>query len=453
MSGYLKHKEDMQQIIINVKDLCARIVSKMWRIIICACVFSVVLCAVKYCLDVKEYENSIDKNNVEQVESTVDQKGQLLVEYEKSISDHIKYLKESILMKINASSVNVVSLQYYIDCSEEDLVTIIAIYKDYVERGGLVQDLAKDGSAISSNYLQEIIHFNVSDVSSEYVDRIFSIDICGLSAEESDLLADQVAAKMPLAALSVFEENESNCTLIRKSTHVRSVDWIKQQQITQRSYLEMVQSQYTTLKTNAELEGYVLGQESSQDIEIVAPTIDIIYLFIGAMLGVMFALVTICVEYFMTQTVKYSEEIYYKTGLNYLGEQSVAKRSKWELLSDRVFYSERLNDSKDRIALLVTKIVTLCKNNHIDSIQMVGDYSKETKSFLQKCFEDIERYDIKVQILGDVLSDIDTINGITNHSNVILVQTLEQTKYKTVAHQITFCEDAQANIIGYISLR
>lgn len=448
MSSYLKHKEETEQIIINVRDLCAKVVKKTWLIIICMLVFGIALCAGKYFLDVKAY-NAHQGADAEQVESTTEGKANLLQTYENRLREQVEYVGTSVLMNINANEANVVSLQYYVNAPDDEVASAVAWYKDFVERGALVQELNAENSKLSVKYLDEIIVLNINDIKAEEAIRIFSVDVYGMTKEECEVLAEEVNQK--LLGIKMPADRYS-CELLHKSSSVRAEDWIKEHQIRQRTQLETIQSQYTSLKTNVELEGFVLGTEDNVDVTVAKPSISIVYFILGAIVGAFLAVALICVEYFFSQRLKYTTEIYFKTGLNCFGEQIVSRRTVWEKIADSLFYKERLMDAKDKNALIASKIAALCKNNQFSSVQLIGDFEQEAGIVLQGCLEDVQKHGIKVQVLGNILSDINTIEEIDSTSSVILVETLEKTKYQTVAHEITFCEEQNIRILGYISL-
>lgn len=321
------------EIVVDIRDMLAELVRKLWFIVILVIIGAVALGGFKFYKDSKSANagNTTTSSTQTKLTSAEKVKVDTYVGMKKQLDDQLDYLDKSIYMSLDPYNFYKTDMQYYIDCSDTSKKTdLMYAYQYYVLKGGLVSELYQEDDSVKTAYLQEIITMDKVEGSDNLQRNVMNVSIYGKTKEDAEHLAERVQ-KLLVAYQSVVNKNVGAHTLtfVNESTELQSDSNIAN---TQTNTLNNVLNlEDNADKTKAELSSDQLSiaekqiqkvseketksvtakaSDSSKNADTQQETVKVHlskkYLVVGAGAGFILAIVLILLKYLLSNTMKCS---------------------------------------------------------------------------------------------------------------------------------------------------
>ena len=450
-----------REIVIDVKDLFAEYVRKLWIIVICAVLFAVLLGGYKYYKDKKAVESSLKAEDFEWDEdSFTDTEMEAIESYvylTEEYQNKCEYLENSVYINLNADKTYKTVLQYYISAaSEEQTKNLAILYYNYANKGGLVADIYGEDSSIEKEYLQELLIGQGTNYDSRLFSAAMNIQVYGEDEAASTELADKVKKQMGIYSQTVSQEIcQHDLVLVDESASTYVDKNLKDAQ-------EDVQDQITLLKKNISeakeklseeqlmAARIILGNEQPEEEskESVPVALSKKFILLGTAAGIFFAIALIYIMYYFNRTVKTAGEFTKHYGLNCFGVIETGNKTIWEKWADKLFYAHGKKGCNPE--LIVPKINAVCNNAGIKRVVFSVNQDTANKNMIDHYAELLKESGRDAEVLGDIMNDPAAIQRLEINQNVILVEEVRKTGYEDVRKEILFCKEQGIHVLGCI---
>lgn len=465
------------EIVVDIRDMLAELVRKLWFIVILVIIGAVALGGFKFYKDSKSANagNATTSSTQTKLTSAEKVKVDTYVGMKKQLDDQLDYLDKSIYMSLDPYNFYKTDMQYYIDCSDTSKKTdLMYAYQYYVLKGGLVSELYQEDDSVKTAYLQEIITMDKVEGSDNLQRNVMNVSIYGKTKEDAEHLAERVQ-KLLVAYQSVVNKNVGAHTLtfVNESTELQSDSNIAN---TQTNTLNNVLNlEDNADKTKAELSSDQLSiaekqiqkvseketksvtakaSDSSKNADTQQETVKVHlskkYLVVGAGAGFILAIVLILLKYLLSNTMKGAHDLQRMQGLNYLGSVSVKKKNVLDVVANRLFGREPILNEQVEQKLVESKLESCCKNHEISAAALAGNACLKDSKVVSDLIDYNADKDLEVVWIGDLAEDPQAIEQLKNYHDIVLVEQLRKSRYESVFYKIKLCEDQGVNILGYI---
>ncbi len=465
------------EIVVDIRDMFAELVRKLWFIVILVVIGAVALGGFKFYKDSKSAKAGSATTSEAQTSLTSTEKVKVdaYVGMKKQLDNQLDYLDNSIYMSLDPYNFYKTDMQYYIDSSDATKGTdLMYAYQYYVLKGGLVSDLYKEDDSVKTGYLQEIITMDKVEGSDNLQRNVMNVTVYGKTKEDTEELATRVQ-KLLGEYQSVVNGSVGAHTLtfVNESTELQSDSNIANTQTN--TLNNILNLEDNADKTKAELSSDQLSiaekeinkaseKETNSDIakdsdstkksetqqETVSVHLSKKYLVLGAGVGFILAIILILLKYLLSNTIKGVHDLQRMQGLNYLGSVSVKKKNALDVAANKLFGREPILNEQVEQKLVESKLESCCKNHEISAAALAGNAGlKDSKAVSELIAHNADK-DLEVVWIGDLAEDPQAIEQLKNYHDIVLVEQLRKSRYESVFYKIKLCEDQGVNILGYI---
>ncbi len=461
---------------INLPDLFWNIIAE-WRRLICfGILFAVLVCCMRYFLDVRDYhefqnidieeqKSNLDEKEREQLANAVDLQGR--------IDKFNHYLAESAVMQIDPYAKPVIELQYYVksayitnytqDRGHDYTAELFSMYNNYIQSGEMAQKVV-DGTplSISAEDFRELV-----STSNPRAGDSGTIFFCVSFADDGTLIKIvDVMKRMLEEKAAEFQKvgphklqliSQSQNTIVdtaladRKNTIANNVTTLNMQ------LMRLMEAMPSELITLFDLEVREMRGEGRGGQEL--PGFHIKYMALGAVLGFFLICAWAAYRMFCASKLQSPKEISDMYGLRLLGEIEPLKQKKRFLPGvDKLIVQlknrrKRALTTEQQIGLIAAKAVLLCKKKGIGSVYMTGsEYEKADGTILDKLKKEISRQNMKVQDGGSILRDIKSLQAGMENGCLVLVEQKGLSAYTGIYAELKLVEEYQGEVLGVVVL-
>lgn len=171
--------------------------------------------------------------------------------------------------------------------------------------------------------------------------------------------------------------------------------------------------------------------EDTVELIPVKPQLQIIYVVLGAVLGLIIVCVILVCVYLLGGKIQTDKEVYRRTGYTHFGTLKV--------------------DSDEQMNHILTSIEIANQTGEKDIAILSTVDIKENVQVNSLC-KQLEEKGMKAQLVINAEKDMNILSKIKNAKTVVLVESVMKTKIKSMYRLVRLCEQADANVLGYIMI-
>jgi len=439
--------------VINIKDIFAEIVRKIWIILLCVVLGGGALGG--YAI-VSNSANASEKPIEETEKELTDDEIKDVEEYVRDVRDaaaYEDYLDESILLNVNPYDLYRAELQYVIEASNvTELATLRASYIDYIRYGRLSCDVAADDKKFTENALMDLISTDSNIDTQNTSLSVVNILIYAEDEKQAKQLTKSIKKQMDEYAENlsdVLAEHELKL-LAENIMSTVNIDLVNYR-YNYNNHLynleqEIENAELTFTKKQKELAYSMLGKVLEEDTDEVVEEGDVnvlLYILLGLAAGAVGAIGVIVCVYFFTDNIKTEKETEQYAGVTHLGNCACIKGTVWDKKADSLFYKEKNTNAEVGIEKIVENIKKICKEQGICEITMVGENYTDTKESLNSIVAALKYVKIDAQCVENVCDATNT--------HIILLECLKKTTNMSVKECIEACNSQEKMLLGYIT--
>lgn len=479
----INYEQFEKERIIKISDLVEELFRKIWLIIAFAVIFAVILTGYKYSKDKvasqaanairdEDSETTLTDEELQQVNTVLLQQTRL--------ENQQEYLDKSILMKINAYKEDRVNLQFIVKGDESTAKNAISSLEYYVSSGALANDLQAKYPDVEPNYLSELISFeNDSDElqvgDTEYLNvkfsgNVFCISVMEQDEEQCQTLADSVAACLSeYQVLSAQTIGAYELSLVDKSaTKVVDSD-LQDFQNGKINDTTNLKNTIKDLKSNlSDVQFSVLNKNletspagsTSQDIAdtaqqnaVISVTLSKKYMGLGALVGIILAVIVIILRYVLRGTLNVGLEMQQMFNLCVFGQITSDDRKNVLVKAWRKLRNKRNLSAEEQKNITVANVKAFCAKHGIDKVLLTSSREKVgTVECMTAIVSDLKKDGISADIVEKYPYSEESIKKMMDYEHVILVEVLRKSKYDEVLQGVQKCMEQECQLDGAIVL-
>lgn len=454
---------------IDLKEIFWRLLLG-WRQIIClGLVFALLVCGLKYLLDNRSYD-AVQNLNVEEAKEELKRAEVERIEEAEQmqirIDDYEKYMETSAIMQIDPYAKPILELQYYVksdyiinytkDSKRDYTGEAVALYCNYISSGELAAKVIEEaGLSIDKKDFGELLQVT-QNASTIYV------SICYGEADKLQKISDVVKSLLGQKEIELQEIGSHSLVLMSESQNVIVDTALIEQKHNMASNMTSLKTQLQTLKTNmtseqteifdAEMEE-IRGEKEEQEV----PSVSIMYLIVGAFVGIFMACVWIVCKILFTARLQSADEIRNMYGIRLFGEISLSSEKKRFLsVIDKKILAVKNRRKKSlsvdkQIKVVSANIALSCKQQGIDCIYMTGsEYEKMDVSVLDKIKKELSAQNIEVKEGENISYDASSLQAGIEVGNLLFVEQKGQSIYDEIYQEINMAKEQKANVLGAV---
>lgn len=467
--------------IISISDLIEYILRKIWIIISLAVIVALLCAGFKYVKDRAETVNDTDAISETDLMETLsdDEKQQVnnvLVLREK-MQQQQEYVENSILMQIDPYNEDRIMLQFVIRDEAGRSADLLDAVKGYIENGIMADDLQGKFQDSDMRYTYELVSFesgtdlqNAQETADTFPGMdVFAVQVLHTSEESCRELADavqdclagyQVRTGETLGAYQLELLDESYSKIIDSDLQsyqygkIDSLLNIQDRVSSQTSALNEVQVQALTELLSDEEAAEDGDNPAEAETETVPVSISKQYLALGALAGAILAIILIIIWYVTRGTLNLSMEFQSAFHIPSLGQVNLYERNNilvkvWRKITNK----KKQLPLEEEKQIVITNLKNYCRINQVKSILLTGsrdDLSANT--WLQDVVNALRQDHITAEVLDSLMYSSETMEKISDFSDVALVETLHISRYDDVMKEIQNCIEQRIRIAGAIVL-
>lgn len=471
-----------QERIISIADLIEEVLKKIWIVIIVAVLAAGIAGGYKYGNDKKLAKESNSSVASVLTKSEKEEVNEALTVYD-NYKEQKQYLKDSVLMQVDAFNESNVILQYYIneratgDASKGK--ELVDSYQNYINNGGLAADLVNSGVDMEIKYVGELLtgisnfddSVNISTTNT-YLDEksnVFSVKVIQVDENSCNELADKVVECLNNYQASLSETLENHALVLTNRSYTEVVDktlWtyktdrVKSAGTINDSYKSLTNNM--TAEQKAILEKYENGEKvstKSETTEEAAPVevhISKKTMVLGGVIGLVIAAVFIALRYMLRGSLNKANDLQYLYNVRVLSEIEGKHRNNvlvrlWHrilgitrtgILSKEAgvtFSAKKICDALEKSA--EKTVLLLCENlNHTDM------------EWISKLQNVLNGKNVEVKVMSQRSSEVELYDCLDTCKNVVMVEKIEASRYEEIADMLQCCMEQDAKVIGAVVL-
>ncbi|MCC8150488.1 MAG: hypothetical protein LIO96_03265 [Lachnospiraceae bacterium] len=410
-----------------------------------------------------------------------------VLKVQENLDEQQEYVNNSILMQINAYDESTVILQYHIDIENSDDIQLygqdlLDSYESYVTNGALVSDFVSNGYDEEEQYLGELISFNgnvettvnnslegtVSVISSVS----FDIQVIHTDEQSVEALAEQIESCLKNYEISLCESvgdhtltlvNHSCTKVVDKSLwtyKTERISSISSMQNTLESLQEdmtddqlAVLGQYITLKAT-EGDADEVAAEDGETVTAATPSVSKKYLALGAIVGIVLAILYIFLRFIMSKSFNSAEELRDVYSLRILGEVKRPEKKNiflkaWDKLTG---HRESALSAEEEKSILISNLKNVCKEKQIGKILISGDRDlpEEDQALVQDLIEDLSREEIAAVYADNLIHSAEMLDLLAKQDAVLFVERARVSRRDVLEEQFRVCDDYSVAVLGAV---
>ena len=440
-----------------------------WRQIICfAAIFAVLFGGFKYISDRKSYNTSL---NIDEGEITLTQDEKEKIENAKimseQIADYQKYLDESILMQIDPYKKPTIELQYYVESdytynyTKDNLNdytgSLMSLYYNYIRSGEMGDKVIENANlSIKQTDYSELCFVSLNG-------STMVITFTWPEQGKLDMISEFIKSELERKEADFQEVGAHKLKLLNESQNVIVDSSLAERKNTLSNNIIYIKSQLDTLKSGmSEQELELLN--STNDLEngiqekiIPKPALDLKYMILGAIFGVVLICVWIVCKVLFTIRIQNSGEVCSLFNVRLLGEINVKVKKKrfLSIIDDKLLSIKNRRKKKmspeEQIKMIVTNIVLSCERRKIDCIYITGsDYEKNDEVVMTQIKDELKSQNIHVKEGGNIFYDAESLKKCTETGNIVFVEHNGKSIYDEISNEINLAREQNNYILGMV---
>lgn len=458
--------------VISIADLFREIVYKLWLIILMAVIFAVVAGGYKYVKDLKTNDIPAEVADAAALEADMSesQRQQIYnaLRVQESMIQQQEYLDNSVLVQIDPYNESKVSLQYYLICDGDYQRDLLSAYDDYVSNGALATDLQANHVEWDTVYLNELVSYDgyeeKTSVGELQSSKSFEVKVIHANADACQEIANAIKTCLESyrsELSSVVGEhqlvlvNQSGSQVIDKSLWNYSVDRITNLKTTKDS-LKALKEEFNDdqLVVFQYYSAQVTGEDVQEisEIEAVNVSINKKYVALGAIVGIILAVIFILLHYFAGGVVNTVSDLEGMYNLCILGNLQISKRNIWISIWDRLT-GKRKFAPEEEYSLLMLKIRNFCEKGEIKKLLISGSSGLQMEcEWISKLVSDLKKSGVESEITGDVLRSSEAVDKLSEFEHIVFVEKMRSSRFTDIAQEMKSCMEQRIQIEGVIVL-
>ena len=428
------NKLRVDEVEINISALLQSCLQKVRFIIICGIICGILIPLLAYVVDVKNY-NTQKNDSLENVQIQLTDEEKIAVDTVVLLQNRIEQLKDyenkSVVLNADVADIYQGDISIHVE-AEENLEYDIACAITNSINDVVFSNALKD-NGINVPYEYGFVDTGVVGMNTGMSSGVFNVRVYALSQEECKTYVD-IAKKIVYGYSDMLKGAvaDHNLTLV---SEVYSCGYSEAVFQKQKAFIDNWQAaknllitNQTGLNENQLLYINSLKEEQDVELELVEPSISVVFAIIGIILGVIIGVAIVCVQVIFGGKIQTEQELLKRLNISNLGTHE-----EMDLVVARIEKMVQLSEDKT-VGLLST--IEITSYNFVHQLQM-----------------QLQEKGISCEMIGNIVSESDAYKKAADTSNIILVEVLGKTKIKDVYAESMACKDLGVTVLGYITAR
>lgn len=472
---------------INIKELLYYIL-KHWRsICIVMILCGVIMAGISYeksCKTVKAQQDAKQEEHDMTVDEYIDgldlddeskvhikDSMEILDSHQASYNQMAYYLKNSVLMNLDASKVPTCTLTYYVDNKQ------VVEYPHISETNNTTAIVQALISSLYTDELQSDVHEIIGEEAVDYITEIinttfstgnngsFVIDIHYKDEESvrkiSEVVQEQLKREQKELQASF---GEFDLTLGTNNYYVgANTDLLDEQRILANNMANILDAMTKTKNalTDEEKDNYEkivsfekMKQTKNEDSDmVISPSISKKWLIVGVILGILLVFAWYLCAFLWGSVLK-TEDEFEQNDTNLIGIVHIKEKRKKVLfvidnLVDRLFGKKVTVDMTSEIEIIATKIMMKAGENK--NIALSGcAFSDAEKDIAKELCAYLEKNGINLTVAPSMMENGKTMTTVCNAEMIFFMEEIGKSNVSEIREQITFARQLNKKIGGAI---
>lgn len=479
---------EMNEMTISLKDLFCRVLLR-WRLIfVFMLIGAVLLGGAGYLRNKKnagksaeeaeitreevldKYEEELSDADIQIVKATLD----TYAAYQES-SEFVKsYIENSIKMKLNATQLPTIKLQYYIDTHYEVVYPVVgkkdktsnimnsyatkirdtAVYEKIADVLGDGVDAAYVGELISIDYHSDILVVTVIGLSEKDCQDMVAV-LKGVIVQETDGLK-KIYGDYEISLVDEAYSEYANSSLLTEQRQ-QTIDY--NNQLASMSGLSSGLTEEQKQYYDALLEEEPENEAAEETVDAAGGYLSKKYIVLGAFAGIFLVCCYVACQYLLSARLRVKEDLEECFGVTNLGVIP-GSRKKRKILDciDRWIISKLGENAgqfseEERIRMICAGISIGAKKSGMKSVYLTGVCNDESCGQMKKVLCDKMRGNVdEVQCGKSIVYDPESLESLVSSDGVVLVEKINGSRYDELKKEIEVCRQNQVKIIGSVIL-
>lgn len=472
----IDYKQFERERMISFSDLIEEIFRKIWLIVIFAVIFALAFGGYKYRQDraAAEAASAAQGNDLE---ASVSSDEMLQVRYVQGLQEQLswqeEYMDNSVLMQINPYMENCASIQFVIRTQEADVSSVMSAFDNYVTGGGLAEDLQEKYPEFGTNYLTELFSFdrdvniinlgNAETIELAENGNVFCVNVVQTDRDSCEALAsDVVTAVKDFQTASSQTLGDYNIEVLDQAFSTVVDRELQNYQTEKSNSLETLRNNLTDCKGElSEVQLQLLSQDSENDMSSVSDTnvpvsvsISKKYVGVGALAGIVLAVIIIILRYIFRGTVNLGIEFQTMFNLSVFGQVNLHEKKNILVAAWRRLLNKRKNASpEEQKQLVLENILSYCRQEQLQKILFVGSGEHlQDMPWMAQLMSELKQEGIDSDCAGKFPYSPQAMAKSQEYGAVIFVETLRVSRYDDVMNGVKKCLEQNREIGGVLVL-
>ncbi len=452
---------------INLAELFWQMIFK-WRPIICfGILFAVLLCGMKYTMDMRSYRAS-QNIDTEQLASELTEEERQQVTQANNLSARIReyedYLESSTCMKIDPYHKPMVELQYYVDSeytfnyteeSKNDFTSsLMTLYYNYIMSGEMSQNIINEAKlSINQADLSEL--WGVSQIGNS-----ISIKIICPEKDKMDMVATSIKTHLSSKEAEFQDIGPHKLKLLNESQNIVVDNNLIDRKNTISNNISTMSSQLKALKTNMNSQQLLLLQsEENESKDTEKAGFNLKFMILGGFFGVFLVCFWVVCKMLFTARLQSSDEIRSLYNIRLLGEITVPSKKHHFLsvIDDKLMAIKNRKKKRlsmeQQIKMIATNLSLSCRQQNIDCIYLTGsEYENADTKILSLLKKELSAQNIQLKEGGNIFYDTESLKQSSEIGNILLVEQKGQSIYDEISNELSLAKEQNTRILGAIVL-
>lgn len=472
----IDYKQFEKERIVSLSDLIEEIFRKIWLVVVLAVIFALTFGGYKYRQDRAAVEAATAAQGND-LESSVSSDEMLQVRYVQGLQDQLswqeEYMDNSVLTQINPYMENQVSIQFVIRTQEANVSGVMSAFDNYVTGGGLAEDLQEKYPEISTNYLTELFSFDrdvnvINSGNAETIEvadngNVFCVNVVQTDRDSCEALAsDVITAVMDFYTASTQTLGNYNVEILDRTFSTVVDQELQTYQAEQSTSLETLRNTLIDCKGElSEAQLQMLNRDSENDMtstsnESVSISVGISkkYVGVGALAGIVLAVIIIILRYIFRGTVNLGIEFQTMFNLSVFGQVDLHEKKNILVAAWRRLLNKRKNVSlEEQKQLVLENILSYCRQEQLQKILFVGSGEHlQDMPWMAQLMSELKQEGIDSDCAGKFPYSPQAMAKSQEYGAVIFVETLRVSRYDDVMNGVKKCLEQNREIGGVLVL-
>lgn len=392
-------------------------------------------------------EQADDEKRIEELENklTTTQRAYVdnVLSYEEKIEHYREYTEKSVLMTIDPS--NVIRWVGTFNVESDNINKVLSAYQSYTESTAFMQKLIDDtGLDIEAKYLSELVGFscnslnNADEEKEDADDSIFKISVYALDANTAKELGEKIIELLKEYEKQLNNDLVTNTLEVLDGNVNYTVDngLANRQMDINNKILSLCTEKDTKMASftdeQKELLNLYLGKEDTNANSDVKVSVK--YIAFGAVAGAFMVCCILFAIYIFDGKIHTINEIKTKYIIPVLGEQiiDIKNNTQFDYIKESIVY--KLTKDNIKSACIVSS----------ESIKA------DDKPMLEELADALKKADIDCSVCDEYGNNIDAYKTILDRECAILLEKVNESKFKNVNILLEMMEVENKNIVGMI---